>query len=473
MNKKNVHAFKDDALGKYDGVALAELIKKREIQPLELVKASIERADIVNPNLNAIVTKNYEKALEKANNTQNGFFEGIPTFFKDLTYIEGFPTYFGTEALENAPLAQKTDAIVKQILDQGFIHLGNSTLPEFGFTCSTEMPHQKDTTNPWNIEHSCGGSSGGAAALVAAGVVPIAHSADGGGSTRIPASCCGLVGLKATRGRILPSDLFKQQIVEVAIDGVITRTVRDTAYFYAEAEKYYKNPKLKPIGLVERASDKKYKIGFTNNSIKGMKGGAKTEKVLRDTAKLLEDMGHHVKEVDVTVSDQFFDDFIGLWQLLSFATKHFGKFILGKHFDKSKMTTFVNGLAAGFPKNIFKTPFFIYRLKKSYYEYQNMLKEMDVDIILTPTMAHITPKIGYLGADVPFEDFFDRMTKWATFTPYANACGAPAISLPLGHDEENNLPIGMMFWANHGEESILLDLSYQLEAAKPWKKIYE
>ena len=190
-------------------------------------------------------------------------------FIKDLTLVEGMPTYFGTAALHKVAPTTKTDPIAKQIFDQGFIHLGNSSLPEFGFTCTTEFPDQAPTCNPWNLGYSVGGSSGGAAALVAAGVVPIAHTADGGGSTRIPAACCGLVGLKGSRGRLLKSSAFEKGAVDIAIDGVVTRSVRDTAYFYAEAEKYYHNPKLPKIGLVEGASKRKFKIGFTGEGSKG------------------------------------------------------------------------------------------------------------------------------------------------------------------------------------------------------------
>ena len=159
----------------------------------------------VDPRLNAIVTDCYDKGLESANGSKAGYFAGIPTFIKDLTLVEGIPTYFGSEAFATAKPATKTDPIAKQIFAQGFVNLGTSSLPEFGFTCSTEFENQPDTCNPWNTRHTAGGSSGGAAALVAAGVVPLAHSADGGGSTRIPAACCGVIGLKPSRGRLLKS----------------------------------------------------------------------------------------------------------------------------------------------------------------------------------------------------------------------------------------------------------------------------
>jgi amidase len=469
---KRIHAFTNDALGDDDAVGLAQKVKNKEVSPEELVKASIARAQKVDPHLNAIITNTFEKALEDSKKEPKGFFAGVPTFIKDLTNIDGVKTYYGSEAFLNIPASKKTDPIAKQIFAQGFIHMGQSTLPEFGFTCTTEFlaSHQKDTRNPWGLAYSSGGSSGGSAALVAAGVVPIAHTADGGGSTRIPASCCGLVGLKASRGRLLASELFQQQIVEVAIDGVTSRSVRDTVHFYAEAEKYYKNPKLKPMGVIGPIK-RKLKIGYTNDSLKGLKGDGPTEAVLNKTVKLLAELGHEVKQIQIPVEEQFVDDFVYLWEMLGFLTKQFGWTMFGKHYDKSKLSNLLNGLAKSYPKNIWRTPGFIYRLKKSYQDYNQMFVNLDIDIVLTPVLAHTPPKIGHLGVELDYETIFKRMTDWACYTPYANASGGPAISLPMGQDPSTDLPIGMMFWGNHGEDGLLLELAYQLEEASPWKKI--
>ncbi len=473
MTKKRVHAFTNDALGEDDAVGLALKVKNKEVSPEELVKASIARAEKVEPHLNAIITKTFDQALLDAKKEPRGFFGGVPMFMKDLTNIEGVKTFYGSEALMNVPPSKKTDPIAKQIFSQGFIHMGQSTLPEFGFTCTTEFTHQKDTRNPWDLDYSTGGSSGGSAALVAAGVLPMAHTADGGGSTRIPAACCGLVGLKASRGRLLASELFQQQIIEVAIDGVTSRSVRDTAHFYAEAEKYYKNPKLKPIGLVDKPLKRKLRIAYSIDSIKNMKTDAPTGEVVKQTVKLLESLGHEVDLVKIPVKDQFVSDFVYLWEMLAYLTKNFGWTMFGKHYDKSKPTNLINGLAKAYPKDIWKTPGFLYRLNKTKHDYTEMFKSLNIDIMLTPTLTHVTPKIGHIAQDLSFETIFDRMIQWASFTPYANASGAPAISLPMGADPASGMPVGMMFWGNHGEESLLLELALQLEEAQPWKKIYE
>lgn len=473
MKNKRKHSFTNDALGNLDATAIATLIKNKELKASEVVAASIARAKGVNPSINSIVTDNFKEGLKSADNINSGFFQGVPIFIKDMTMVKGLPSYYGSEAFANAKPATKTDAIAKQIFDQGFVNMGMSTLPEFGFTCTTEFANQDPTRNPWNLNHSTGGSSGGSAALVATGVVPIAHSADGGGSTRIPAAACGLVGLKPQRGRILLSGMLETQIVDLAVDGIVSRTVRDTANFYAEAEKYYKNKKLPAIGLVEGPSNKKYKIGFSRNSVKDFTADDKTYEVLKDTAKLLESLGHEVKEIEMPVKDQFHDDFVNLWSMLGFVTEKFGKWHFKNEFDGSKLSALTTGLTTMYKKNMLKTPFFIHRLKKSYYDYQQYLKDLDLDLLLTPTVASTAPEIGKMGVNQDFDKMFDQVMNWACFTPYANACGCPAISLPMGHNLEKDLPIGMMVWSNHGLEKDLLDIAFQLEGAKPFKKIWK
>lgn len=474
-NRIKIHAFCNDALGYSDAVGLADRIRRKEISAAEAVAAAIARAQQVNPTLHAIVIDSFEQAMEmakKQTDSPTGFFYGVPTFIKDTTNIAGLPTFHGTAALANAKVSKKTDPIGQQIFAQGFINLGKSAMPEFGFTCSTEFPGDRpDTCNPWNIAHTPGGSSGGAAALVAAGVVPLAHAADGGGSTRIPAACCGLIGLKPSRGRILQSDLFRKQAVDIAIDGVITRSVRDTAYFYAEAEKYYKNKKLDAIGLVEGASNRKLRIVCTSDSVSNYKADADTQKVLQDTAALLESMGHEVEWVKLPISDQFTTDFVNAWAMSAFLCRRMGWAGFGSHFNPKLLTNLTKGLSKHYGRNFLKTPFFISRLRRTYHEYTRLFDDFKCDLILTPTLSHSAPLHGYLGMDLDYEEIFPRMMNWACFTPYANASGAPSISLPMGHCATNDMPVGMLFWAKHGQEALLFDIAYQLEAAKPWRKI--
>ncbi|MBI1289124.1 MAG: amidase [Flavobacteriales bacterium] len=470
---KKVHAFTDDALGKDDATALADRIKKKEISAEESVAAAIARAQSVNPQINAIVTELYDRAKQEAKNVQ-GPFAGVPMFFKDMVHLKGVAVHHGTSAYSSPPkAATDTDPIVKQIFAQGFVNLGMSTMPEFGFTASTEFTNGEATRNPWNTDHSAGGSSGGSAALVAAGVVPIAHAADGGGSIRIPAGACGLVGLKASRGRLLKASKFKRQPVEIAIDGVVSRSVRDTAYFYAEAEKYYKNRRLPEIGLIEGPSNRKYRIGFTGDSLKGLGADADTMKGLQETAKLLESLGHEVVPFELPLKDRFIDDFANLWSVGGFYFERYGKKVFGEEYEPSELSGLTLGLAEHFRQNKAKTAASIVRLRNSFRQYRRMFKRSQLDMILTPTTAHVPPAIGYLSMSLPYEELFERIQKWACFTPYHNATGGPSISLPVQHYNQEDIPMGMMLSANLGQEAILLDIAYQLEAAKPWKRIWE
>lgn len=476
MNEKSkkIHAFSDDALGEMDATGIAARIKLKEISPKEVVEASIARAQKVNPEINAIVTELYDKARKEADVAKDGPFAGVPMFFKDMLNVKGVPVHHGSSAYSSTPKAATfTDPIVKQIYAQGFVNLGMSTMPEFGFTASTEFADKAPTRNPWNTDHSAGGSSGGSAALVSAGVVPIAHAADGGGSIRIPAGACGLVGLKASRGRLLQASKFKRQPVEIAIDGVVSRSVRDTAYFYAEAEKFYKNKRLPIIGLVEGPSNRKYKIGYTGNSVKGMGADAVTLQGLNQTAKLLESLGHEVVYFDLPVKDRFVDDFANLWSVGGFYFERYGKKVFGEEFEPSGVSELTAGLSDHFRQNKAKTVASIVRLRNSFRQYRRMFDQSGLDMILTPTTSHVPPLIGYLSMTLSYETLLERIQKWACFTPYHNATGGPSISLPVQHYLEENLPMGMLLSANLGQEAVLLDVAYQLEAAQPWKKIWE
>ncbi|MCF8277875.1 MAG: amidase [Flavobacteriales bacterium] len=470
-NGKKVHAFRNDALGELDAVGIAQRIKQKEISAKEAVVASMERAQAINPNINAIVTELYDHALSESEKPHDGPFAGVPMFFKDMLMIKGVPAHHGTTANRNMKASTTTDPIVKQIYAQGFINMGMSTMPEFGFTASTEFHNAEATRNPWNTDHSAGGSSGGSAALVAAGVVPFAHAADGGGSIRIPAGACGLVGLKASRGRLLQASKFKRQPVEIAIDGVVSRSVRDTANFYAEAEKFYKNKRLPDIGLISGPSSRKYKIGFTGNSVKDMKADAATMHGLEQTAKLLQAMGHEVVPFDLPVKDRFVEDFANLWSVGGFYFERYGKKVFGDHYEPAELSGLTKGLSEHFQQNKAKTVGSIVRLRNSFRQYRRMFNQSGLDLILTPTTAHVPPAIGYLSMTLPYEELFQRIQQWASFTPYHNATGGPSISVPVQHYQEEDLPMGMMLSANLGQEALLLDIAYQLEAANPWRKI--
>ena len=264
MNTKIVSSYCNDVLGTFDGVEIANLISNGEIKEIEALEAAISRAEKVNRYINGISTKAFELALDETKVFNgNPFFKGVPSFIKDNDDVKGLPTLYGSRAVTNKPV-QKSSEFVEFYNSLGFRNLGKSTLPELGLTCSTESLATGPTRNPWNLDHSTGGSSGGAAALVASGVVPIARGNDGGGSIRIPASCCGLVGLKPSRWRLPNKASLDKMPVNIVCNGILSRTVRDTAVFYAEAEKIIIRNDLPKIGLVEHPNKKRLRIAMVN-----------------------------------------------------------------------------------------------------------------------------------------------------------------------------------------------------------------
>jgi amidase len=467
MSQNRVHAFREDVLSDHDAVALAEMVRRGEVSPIELTEAAIARAQSVNESLNAIELAYFEQALLHAKSPKQGLFSGVPSFIKDNTDIAGFPTRHGSLAVPAVPALQH-GSFAKQYLSLGFNLLGKTRLPEFGFNCSTEFDSLAPTRNPWNPEYSCGGSSGGSAALVAAGVVPIAHANDGGGSIRIPAACCGLVGLKVTRGRFVTHDMAKSLPINVVCDGVVTRSVRDTAHFVSGAESFWRNPKLPEVGLVEGPGKRRLRIAVVIDSITGA-ACPETRQAVESTAQVLESLGHRVEELpDNPARQSFANDFVDYWAFLAFMTGMLGKSKFGKQFDVEQLDGFTRGLANRFRSRGWRLPMVLLRLNRSWQDYVHSIR--DFDLILTPVLGHVTPKLGYVSPDVPFGELLERLMRYAAFTPLNNANGSPAISLPVGMSREG-LPIGVQLSAAHGDERTLLELAYELEQARPWHRI--
>lgn len=467
MNNDRIHAFGDDLLGNHDAVALADLVRRREVRAVELAEAAIARVEKVNGALHAVKLATYERALAEAAQERDGPFAGVPTFIKDNTDLEGLPTGHGSQAVPVAP-ARADGAFARQFLSLGFVVLGKTNMPEFGFNCSTEYQGRPPTRNPWNTGYSSGGSSGGAAALVAAGAVPIAHGNDGGGSIRIPAACCGLVGLKPTRGRLVDGEIVRRLPVKIIAEGVVTRTVRDTAHFLAAAERYWLNRKLPPVGLVEGPGKRRLKIGLVMNSVAGVPTCPETRAVVERTVALLESLGHRVQDTPAPLSPSFAEDFADYWCFLGFMASRFGHFAFGEGFEASRLEDLTRGLADRFRRRGWHLPRALFRLRRTYR--QSVNASTDYDLFLSPVVAHVTPRLGYLSPEVPFPELFQRMSQYACFTPFSNANGSPAISLPMGATA-NGLPIGVQFSAAHGDERTLLEIAYELEQTAPWRRI--
>ncbi|AWB94068.1 amidase [Aeromicrobium chenweiae] len=465
-----VHAFGDDALGDLDSVGVAAAVADGRISAREAAEAAIARVELVNPSLNAVQRPDYERALAAVERTPTGLLAGVPTFVKDNTDVAGLPSDQGSLAVKARP-ATANAPFTDQLLSAGLTVLGKSTMPEFGFNATTEYATLPPTRNPWHTGYSAGASSGGAAALVASGAVPIAHANDGGGSIRIPAAACGLVGLKPTRDRVVPAAESATLPVDIVSNGVLTRTVRDTAHFMAATQAYRPAPGMRPLGLVEGPADRRLRIGLILDSVTGIATDEDTRQAVLSAADLLGSLGHDVMEVELPVDRRFMEDFKHYWGLLAFATQHFGRKVMSPDFDKTLTDPLTRGLARQFVRRAWRTPMAIAGLKRSTAAYRAAFE--DVDLIVSPTLGYTTPELGYLSPAVePFSLMFERLVRYAAFTPLNNASGGPAVSLPLGRSSAQ-MPIGVHFSADHGDEQTLLEIAYELESAQPFARIQD
>ncbi len=470
MDKK-ISAFTDDALGTLDATGIAEAIATGKISATEAAESAIARAEKVNGALNAIVVKTYDRARQLAQTKQAGVFAGVPSFIKDNDNLQGLPTQFGTGSFKAKP-AKKNSKFANQFLSTGLNNLGKTTLPEFGLICSTENPAWGITRNPWNTDYTTGGSSSGSGAMVASGVVPIATANDGAGSTRIPASCCGLVGLKPSRDRLINVEGSELMPLRIVYQGVLTRSVRDTAAFYAAAEKYYHNPKLPAMGHIKDPGKERLRIVCFENIPDGKTGHADddTYNATLETAKRLSALGHHVDRVPFPIDiDDMTEHFLNYYGFFAFLLSDMGRVVLGAKVNTNLIEPFSRGLSQQFKKNVFNLPQSIKMLRKTGAKAESLFK--DYDVIMTPVLSHKVPPIGYFSVDLPYEEIRKRAVEFSSFTGAQNITGSPAISIPSATSSDG-LPIGMHFIAPYGHDKRLIELAYELEQAYPWKFHY-
>lgn len=461
-----VSAPNNDVLGNLTALEIARHIANGEFTATESIQAAIIRLQAVNPALNAVACERYEQALADATALRHGsaIFAGVPSLIKDNTDLAGMPCRHGSRATPGTVIA-KDASFSQQFLSTGLIPIAKSRLPEFGLTATTEYSKSDPARNPWNTDYSTGGSSGGSAALVAAGVVPIAHANDGGGSIRIPASCCGLVGLKPSKGRLISADMSKHLPIDIVAEGVVSRTVADTVAFYSAAEKHYRNTALPAIGDVTTGNKKSLKIGLSTEHPMG--GSVDTEVIaaVENVAKVCENLGHNVGFVSSPVSQQMADDFFLYWARMAAVINYLGKFAFGWNFNRRELEPLTKHLSKYFLGNFWKSFGAIKRLRKFAIEHQQAFTEYD--LILTPTLAQAPVELGFLAMDLDFATVYERLNNYVTFTPLQNVTGTPAISLPLAKASKG-LPIGVQFAAGMGQEALLLQMAYQMEQALPW-----
>ncbi|GAB16874.1 putative amidase, partial [Gordonia effusa NBRC 100432] len=433
-----------------------------EVSPEEIHDAAIARCRSV-AELHAFTPASLDPAAVLP--SQQGFFTSVPTAVKDMVRIAGMPTTQGSDAWRPTP-ARKDGPFVRHFRALGFSILGTSRMSEFGFLPTTEHPRLGAVPNPWNTALTAGGSSSGAAALVASGALPLAHAVDGGGSIRIPAACTGLYGLKPTRRRLpLDSDL-RHTPIQIAQNGVLTRSVRDTAAFYREMEKTYRPRRLRPIGDITGPSARRLRIAVCTASPTG-DASPEVRNHIHEVAAALSHFGHHVDTLDeLALPPTLEGDFLAFWSLAAFLFTTTGRRRYDTSFDPGRLDPFTIWLAEKGKGNLRHSPIVTARLRRARQWTTKIYN--DYDVLLTPTLAASPPQIGHLDPyTVPPEDLLERVTAWVRYTPLQNITGEPSMSIPTGRSADGG-HIGSLISAAHGDDATLLHLAYELDRIYPW-----
>jgi len=459
----------------HDGLGLAELVKKGDVSPGELVEEAITRIEKHNPALNAVILKLYDLGREMAKAPADGPFKGVPFLLKDaFGDIAGYPTRLASRFRAETP-AKEDAVLAKRFKAAGITILGKTNVPEFTLLPTTESTLYGPARNPWNLDHSTGGSSGGSAAAVAAGIVPMAHANDSGGSIRIPASSCGLVGLKPTRARTSLGPDYGDVLSGFCHEHVVTRTVRDSAAMLDcihgnEPGDPYVAPPVNGRFLDElKKKPGKLRIAFSKKNPAGASLHADCVQGVEAVAKQLADLGHEVVEAAPPLNaDEPGNIFLPLWAAWLASEIEGEAARRGRGPKDDELEPLTRGLW-----EVGKTV--------SAAQYLMLVKEAQAltrriasfmqtyDVWLTPTLAAPPIPLGLINVNEPDPIIaFAPTVDYVPFTPIQNITGQPALSLPLCMSE-SGLPVGMMFSARFGDEATLFRLAAQLEEAMPWK----
>ncbi|WP_341254051.1 amidase [Euzebya pacifica] len=453
-------------MAEWDAVETAGRITSGDVTATEVLDAALARLEEVDTRIGGLFHLDGNRAHEVlARRQRTGDTDrplhGVPTAVKDLDQLAGMPTSFGSRATAGH-VSGRTDAPVRQFVDTGLIAVGKSAAPEFGMTATGEGLGFAPTRNPWNPQHTVGGSSSGAASLVASRALPIAHAVDGGGSIRIPAACAGLVGLKPTYGRLVEDEDMRGLPVKVVSHGVVTRSVRDTAAFLAAAERTFRNTTMPSIAGVDGPGlGSMRRVAMITESATGPVDGEVLEAVER-TGAALEALGHRVEPVALPFPSSLAEDFLLYWGALAQGVTVTGYAKVGRAFAPDQLDPWTRGLAGHFRSNLHRFPGAIRRLRAFRHDYATFTARYHV--VLGPTLGTLPPELGWLSVDLPFEDYRERVERFVPFTPAWNVSGAPAVSLPMALSR-SGLPIGVHLGAAHGDDRTLLELAFALEAS--------
>lgn len=465
-----------DFLG-IDGLDLAAMVRRGEVSPAELLEWSIERCEALNPALNAVVIEHFDRAraLVAKGDLPDGPFRGVPFLLKDLGLkLEGTITSEGSRFFDTA-VAKKSSTLVERYEAAGLVIFGKTASPEFGSSSSTESVRWGDTHNPWQLEYSSGGSSGGSAVAVAAGIVPAAHASDGGGSIRIPASCCGLFGLKPTRGLTPVGPDFFDTNGGLSVNHVVSRTVRDSAALLdatagpADYDPYLAPAKERPYLDEMNRAPGRLRIGIQAKATLGVDTHPDCLEALDRTAKLCESLGHDLEEIEpppLPGADLWYTFNVMRGTTIAMKVqareRELGRKVTPDDLEPQNFSQYEAAL--GYTSVDHETQ------RQAVYRWARGVAAHHArfDAVLSPTLAGPPPKLGVLDPRTPDEAFANAAMSMAGFTIAFNLSGQPAMSVPL-HWNAEGLPIGSMFVGRLGGEGTLLRLASQLEQAMPWR----
>jgi amidase len=455
----------------------AELVRAGELPARQLVEASLAAIDRLNDELNAVVTRCDGRALAEADAIQSGDerpLAGVPLLVKDLAAItEGVRTTMGMRALDDW-IPSADSATVRRLRAAGAIVVGKTNLPEMGILPVSEPLRFGPARNPWDTSRTPGGSSGGSAAGVAAGMVAIAHGNDGGGSIRIPASCCGLVGLKPSRGRVSWAPHLAELASGFATDGVLTRTVLDSALGldllagYEPGDPYWAPEPSAPFVDAAGREPGSLRVAFVVDSPNGVPVDPDCVTATRDAAELLESLGHQVQEIEIEADEAYVTNFVTVWIAgTANEVETWGR-IAGRELDIEQLEPLSRQM---YDMSLQMSATDYLRALDWLHDYSRRLVAMweGIDVLLTPTLAKPPIEIGALEpreGEPPLQMLMNSAT-WVPFTPVWNVTGQPAISLPL-YQTEAGLPVGVQLVGPPAGEELLLSLAAQIESARPW-----
>ncbi|KXF82264.1 amidase [Enterovibrio coralii] len=462
-----------------DGIAMAELVRAKKVSPKELVQEAIYKIQKTNHQVNTVVATCFDEALRRAETINvNSPFAGVPFLVKDCVDVKGVESTNGS-VLNKGRKPEKTSWFVRASENAGLINIGMSNIPEMMTLGCTQNPLYGATRNPWNLSKSVHASTGGGAAAVAAGYVPLIHSTDGGGSSRMPASACGIFGFKPSRDQLITGLANGSTKEDFTHQSFMSRSVRDTALAVSLTENHTKDGFDTPFartatGFVTEPLRRKLRIAVTLEDVFGAKPDTETRKAFYSTVKLLNDLGHDVVEVRHPVNDSasFYWDYMGVFgnKMAAFADMFDG---MGKPLESmpDKVSDSVTYLAREmqkrvkanpnlYPDSVAKCHAFALKHNRAFFE--------NIDIWLTPVCSMIAPDLAYFdqkknsGATI-----WERSEKLMSYTPVENVAGNPAMSVPL-YWTPDRIPVGSHFSAARGNDRLLFELAYQLEQARPW-----